>query len=107
MKIITFADMDYVQLKKQCIGWIRDWFESNGKGCCAVIGMSGGKDSTVAAALCADALGKDRVIGVALPSGNQSLNGADEICRRLGIRWCTLNIGNAEAAFSSLGERKS
>lgn len=102
MKIITFADMDYVQLKKQCIGWIRGWFESNGKGCCAVIGMSGGKDSTVAAALCAEALGKERVVGVAMPAEGQSLNEADEICKYLGIRYICAPIGDIIRGFDTV-----
>ena len=57
---------------KQAIKWIQDWFEQNGKGCNAVIGISGGKDSSVVAALCVAALGKERVIGVLMPNGEQS-----------------------------------
>ncbi len=52
--------------------WIRDWFETNGPGCNAIVGISGGKDSSIAAALCCEALGKDRVIGVLMPNGEQS-----------------------------------
>ena len=51
-------------VKNQCVEWIRNFFEENGKGCNAVVGISGGKDSSIAAALCVEALGKDRVIGV-------------------------------------------
>jgi len=91
--------MDYSRLKDDCIQWIRDWFAQNGPQCNAVLGMSGGKDSTVAAALCKEALGADRVIGVALPSGSQSINEADEICKFLGIKYICINIGDAEAAF--------
>lgn len=86
--------MDYILVKNDCVDWIRSWFERNGSGCCAVLGMSGGKDSTVAAALCAEALGKDRVIGVAMPSRGQSLNAADEICQYLGIKYMCVNIGD-------------
>lgn len=50
--------------KNDIVKWIRDWFEENGQGCKAVIGLSGGKDSSVVAALCVEALGKDRVLGV-------------------------------------------
>ena len=57
------------KIKNGCVAWIRDFFEKNGKGCNAVLGISGGKDSSVAAALCVEALGKDRVIGVLMPSG--------------------------------------
>ena len=54
---------DAVKVKNECVQWIRDWFAKNGPECNAVIGISGGKDSSVAAALCVEALGKDRVIG--------------------------------------------
>ena len=49
---------------EKCVEWIRNWFEQNGKGCNAVLGISGGKDSSITAALCVKALGKERVIGV-------------------------------------------
>ena len=95
--------MDYSVLKDQCVAWIRDWFGRNGSSCSAVLGMSGGKDSTIAAALCAEALGPDRVIGVAMPAEGQSLNEADEICKYLGIRYLCLPIGKIEAACDELG----
>ena len=63
---------DAVKVKNDCVQWIRDWFDKNGKNCNAVIGISGGKDSSVVAALCAEALGKDRVVGVLMPNGEQS-----------------------------------
>jgi len=97
-------NMDYNILKDRCVEWIRDWFENNGKNCSAVIGMSGGKDSTVAAALCAEALGKDRVIGVAMPSDGQSLNEADGICAFLGIRYLCIPIGDIEEAVCNKAE---
>ena len=59
------------QVKNDCVQWIRDFFEENGKGCNAVLGISGGKDSSIVAALCVEALGKDRVIGVLMPQGEQ------------------------------------
>jgi NAD+ synthase len=54
--------MNYTDLKNELVQWIKDWFEKNGPGCNAVIGLSGGKDSTIVAALCVEAIGKDRVI---------------------------------------------
>ena len=54
------------------VKWIQDFFKENGKGCNAVLGISGGKDSSVAAALCVKALGKDRVFGVLMPDNTQS-----------------------------------
>ena len=62
---------DAVKVKDECVQWIRDFFEENGPGCNAVLGISGGKDSSIAAALCVVALGKDRVIGVLMPCGEQ------------------------------------
>ena len=56
---------------EQAVLWIQNWFEENGKNCNAVIGISGGKDSSVVAGLCAKALGKERVIGVLMPNGKQ------------------------------------
>ena len=63
---------DAKKIKNEIVEWIRNWFEQNGKDCMAVVGISGGKDSSVVAALCVEALGKDRVIGVLMPQGEQS-----------------------------------
>ncbi|MCQ2156743.1 MAG: NAD(+) synthase [Bacteroidales bacterium] len=95
--------MDSKALKEGCVEWIRSWFAANGPKSNAVIGMSGGKDSTITAALCAEALGPERVIGVAMPADGQSLNEADEICRYLGIKYICLPIGRIEAACDELG----
>ncbi|MBR6646740.1 MAG: NAD(+) synthase, partial [Clostridia bacterium] len=76
---------DAEKVKNECVKWIRDFFENNGKGCNAVVGISGGKDSSVAAALCAEALGKDRVIGVMMPKGEQhDIDKAYELVNHLG-----------------------
>lgn len=96
--------MDYKLLKDQCVQWIRDWFEKNGKGCNAVLGMSGGKDSTVTAALCAEALGKERVIGVSMPAEGQGINDADKICEFIGIRYICAPIGGIISGFQQLSE---
>ena len=63
---------DAKKVKNEIVDWIRDWFEQNGKDCMAVVGISGGKDSSVVAALCVEALGKNRVIGVLMPQGEQN-----------------------------------
>lgn len=76
------------------IQWIRNWFDHNGKDCKAVLGMSGGKDSTICAALLVKALGKDRVVGVMMPENYQGLNDADKICKTLGIQCIEASIGN-------------
>lgn len=82
--------------KDECIKWIRDWFEVNGPGCNAVIGISGGKDSTVTAALCVEALGKDRVIGVLMPNGIQAdIDDSRAVVEHLGIKNFTIDISGA------------
>lgn len=81
---------------KDLIDWIKDWFEENGKGCNAVIGISGGKDSTIVAKLCVEALGKDRVIGVMMPNGVQKdISDSIRVCELLGIKNYTINIGDS------------
>lgn len=82
------------------IQWVRDYFEQAGPSCKAILGMSGGKDSTVSAAVLARALGPERVIGVSMPQGGQPLNDADEICRKLGIRMFTVNIGETYGSLT-------
>lgn len=73
--------------------WIRDWFEENGRDCNAIVGISGGKDSSVAAALCVRALGVDRVIGVLMPNGEQSdIAMSRLLVEHLGIRHFVVNI---------------
>lgn len=80
----------------EAVQWIRDWFEVNGKGCNAVIGISGGKDSSVVAALCVEALGKDRVIGVLMPNGEQSdIDCSKQLVSYLGIANYVCNVKNA------------
>ena len=84
------------KIKNECVQWIRDFFEENGKGCNAVVGISGGKDSSVVAALCVEALGKDRVIGVLMPCGEQSdIDMAKLLVDTLGIRHFVINIQDA------------
>lgn len=85
--------INYRKLTEDCVQWIRDWFDKNGKNCNAVIGLSGGKDSTVVAGLCVEALGKERVIGVSMPEANQGLNDADKIAAYFGIPLIVSPIG--------------
>ncbi|MBR2646151.1 MAG: NAD(+) synthase [Clostridia bacterium] len=78
------------------VQWIRDWFDANGKGCNAVVGISGGKDSSIVAALCVKALGKDRVIGVLMPNGEQpDIDCAKRLVAYLGIPNYVCNIKKA------------
>ena len=87
---------DAEKVKNECTAWIRDFFEKNGPGCNAVVGISGGRDSSVVAALCVEALGRDRVIGVLMPCGEQSdLDKAQLLVDTLGIKHYIINIKDA------------
>ena len=91
---------DAVKIKNECVDWIRDFFKNNGPDCNAVIGISGGKDSSVAAALCVEALGKDRVIGVLMPKGEQAdIDCAIKLVNHLGIKNYTVNISKTVEAL--------
>lgn len=91
---------DAKKVKDDIIKWIRDWFEVNGKGCNAIVAISGGKDSSVVAALCVEALGKDRVIGVLLPKGEQfDIDVSLALVEHLGIKHYVINI---EDCFNDL-----
>lgn len=84
------------KVKNQCVQWIRDFFEKNGPDCNAVVGISGGKDSSIAAALCVEALGKDRVIGVLMPQGEQhDIDMAYLLVNHLGIKHYEINVKDA------------
>lgn len=83
------------KVKNEIVKWIQDFFYKNGKDCNAVVGISGGKDSSVVAALCVEALGKDRVIGVLMPQGNQpDIVYSKMLCEHLGIVNFTIDIFN-------------
>ncbi len=90
---------DAKKVKDDLVQWIRDFFDKNGTGCNAVVGISGGKDSSIVAALCVEALGKERVIGVTMP--NSATISAEEniavssLFSHLGISHICVNISNA------------
>lgn len=87
---------DALKVKNECVNWIREFFQNNGKGCNAVVGISGGKDSSVAAALCAEALGRERVIGVLMPQGEQhDIDMAYMLVNHLGIKHYVVNVKDA------------
>ena len=87
---------DALKIKNECVEWIKDFFEKNGKGCNAVVGISGGKDSSIVAALCVEALGKERVIGVLMPQGKQAdIDMAYLLVNHLGIKHFEINVKTA------------
>lgn len=90
------------KVKNECVQWIRDFFEENGKDCNAIVGISGGKDSSIVAALCAEALGKDRVIGVLMPCGTQhDIDMAELLVKHLDIKHYVVNINDAVVAMKN------
>ncbi len=100
-------------ISKKAINWISDYFAlPENKGAKAVVGISGGKDSSVVATLCRNALGKENVIGVLMPQGEQfDIDYSKEICDFLGIKYVIVNIGeiakkamqNYTSALNELG----
>lgn len=93
---------DPKETAESCCAWIRAFFAENGPDCNAVVGISGGKDSSVVAALCVRALGRERVIGVLMPCGEQSdIDMAELLVAHLGIRHYTINIREAVEGLKS------
>lgn len=103
---MSMTNFNAKEMKDRCVQWIRDWFEANGKECNAVVGISGGKDSSVVAALCVEALGKDRVIGVLMPCGVQGdIDMARKLVNVLDIKHYEVNIQAAlEGILGALPE---
>ncbi len=97
---------DVENATNKCIEWIQRWFEENGPDCNAVLGISGGKDSSVVAALCVKALGRDRVIGVMMPCGEQSdIDVSIDLCETLGIKNYTVNIKDCvDGLYRAIGD---
>lgn len=93
---------DARKIKDGCVDWIRSFFQENGPDCTAVVGISGGKDSSVVAALCVEALGKERVLGVLMPCGEQhDIDMAYKLVKHLGIRHYEVNIKEAAEALKA------
>lgn len=92
---------DAKKIKEELVQWVATYFKENGTpNTKAVVGISGGKDSSVVAALCREALGKERVLGVLMPQGTQAdIDVAYQLCRTLDIPYIEVNI---EAAVQAL-----
>ncbi len=93
-------EFDAGKVRKEIVEWIREWFAESGPKATAVIGISGGKDSTIVAALLVEALGKDRVFGVMMPQGVQpDIDDSKKVVEALGIRHATISVGAAVDAL--------
>lgn len=78
---------------EQNVKYLRKFFDGFSKDSIAVIGISGGKDSTIAAGLLVKAIGNERVLGVMMPNGVQAdIADSEKVCDFLGIRKTTINI---------------
>jgi len=97
---------DAEKIQNEIVGWIRNYFDENGGDCRAVVGISGGKDSSTVAALCVKALGAERVYGVLMPQGAQKdIEVSREVVDLLGIRHCVINIKDSvDSLFRSAEE---
>ncbi len=96
MKSTEFSQFqfDRDEVKNKIVAWIKDWFSINGNESPAVVAISGGKDSSVVAALCALALGREKVYGVLMPQGEQhDIDASMDLVKHLGIDYCIINIG--------------
>ena len=95
------GNFDAKQAVENITAWIKKYFEENASPSTkAVIGISGGKDSSVAAALCVKALGKDRVIGVLMPQGEQAdIEYSKLLVKTLDIQHYIINIGETVKSF--------
>ena len=105
-------EFDAKKTKGEIVQWIKEWFHDNGDGCNAIVGISGGKDSSVVAALCVEALGKDRVIGVLMPNLAQpDIDYSYILCNHLGIAHfmvpVTLAVSDVLNAVEGAGIRPS
>lgn len=109
MTVAEYFDKNFdpEKVRDEIVGWIRDFFEKNGKDCNAVVAISGGKDSSVVAALCVRALGTDRVVGVLLPNGEQNdIDMSQLLVSHLGIRNITVNIKDSYDGIVNEMKRK-
>lgn len=86
-------NFDAKKVKEQLVEWLRNYFDNNGQPINAVVGCSGGKDSTVVLAALTEAIGVDRIYAVLMPNGEQAdIEDSYKVCEFLGLKPYVCNI---------------
>ena len=86
-------NFDAKKVKEQLVEWLRNYFDNNGQPINAVVGCSGGKDSTVVLAALTEAIGADRIYAVLMPNGEQAdIEDSYKVCEFLGLKPYVCNI---------------
>lgn len=86
---------DAKKVKDELVQWMRKYFDNNGRPLNAVVGCSGGKDSTVVLAALVEAIGPERVYAILMPNGTQSdIDDSYAVCEFLGLRPYLCNIAD-------------
>lgn len=102
-------NFNVARVTNDVIEWIRDYFKDQPSAKGAIIGISGGKDSTIVSKLLVEALGKERVFGVLMPNGLQNdIEDSKRVVENLGIKYRIVNIEKAYCGLiSELGDNIS
>ena len=89
-------NFDAKQTAEKLVKWLKDYFDNNGQPINAVVGCSGGKDSTVVLAALTKAIGPDRIYAILMPNGEQAdIDDSYKICEYLGLKPHVCNIQDA------------
>lgn len=108
-------NFDAKQTAEKLVKWLKDYFDNNGQPINAVVGCSGGKDSTVVLAALTKAIGPDRIYAILMPNGEQAdIDDSYKICEYLGIKPHVCNIqdayngvvGSVSGEFEPTGQMK-
>jgi len=92
--------MDIKKIKQDMVAWVKDYFKKTIPGASAVVGISGGKDSSITSSILKEALGRDKVVAVMMPDGVQSdIEDSKELAKAVDLKNITVNIGPVTEAF--------